>query len=204
MREPHRQELGVESEAVGGGVRDAREVLEADEGRGAPVDDEFAGIRGADPDHQDDVDGDVEFEGLDAGGLGARGEGGDIEAGEEIVEITTIGAHGVPHHFVEVRPCGLDDVVVPIRAKEPAVGLEVAVVPGDGISTRDGVEELGYEIDQHGPKNTASRESGQGHVTVGKACHTTPRDVSRPTSVVRSTSHRVRRAANPVPLILCR
>ena len=150
------------------GVRDAREVLEADERRGAPVDDELAGVGGTDPDHEDDVDGDVELEGLDAGGFGAGGEGGDVDALEQLAQVAAIGAHGVTHDLVEVRPRGLDDVVVPVGAEQRAVRFEVAVVPGDGIGARDGVEELGYEVDQHGPKDTTSRESRQGHGDASK------------------------------------
>ena len=56
VRQPERNQLWIETETFGLRVRCAGEVLEADEGDSASIDDELAGVRGADADHEHDVD----------------------------------------------------------------------------------------------------------------------------------------------------
>ena len=56
VREPHRQQLWLEAEAAGRGIRRAREVLKAGEGDSPSANHQFAGIRAAHSDHEQYID----------------------------------------------------------------------------------------------------------------------------------------------------
>jgi hypothetical protein len=80
VSQPRGQEFGVEAEALGLRVGLAGEMLQANERDTAAVDDKLAGVRGADTDHEHDVDVAVHIEDLAALLLGRAREAYDVGA----------------------------------------------------------------------------------------------------------------------------
>ena len=100
----------------------AGEVLEAHEGDAASVDDQLAGVGGADADHQNDVDVTVDGEQFPALLLGVSRERHHVGALEHRAQIGRDGGYGRPNDVREMRTVGIDDVVVPVRLEDFAVG----------------------------------------------------------------------------------
>lgn len=121
VRKPHRDQLGVESEAARGGIGDAGKMLEAHKGDAAAADHHLACVRGADPDHENDVDVAVHLEEKAALFLGRARECDDVRAIKHRAQIGAFGGHRVTRDFLEVRARGLDDVVMPVRFQQLAM-----------------------------------------------------------------------------------
>ena len=62
VREPERNQFGIEPEALRVRVGDTREVLEAHERHATAVDDQFTGVCRAHADHEHHIVGDVDVE----------------------------------------------------------------------------------------------------------------------------------------------
>ena len=62
MREPKRNQLRIETEALGVRVRDTGKVLEAHKRDTSAVDNQLTGIRGAHSDHEYDIVRDIDVE----------------------------------------------------------------------------------------------------------------------------------------------
>ena len=92
-------------------------MLETHEGYAARVDDELTGIRGAHPDHQNDVVVGVRLEQLATARFRIAHEGNDIGALQHRTEIAAVCKHSRPHDVREVRAVRVDNVVVPVRLK---------------------------------------------------------------------------------------
>jgi hypothetical protein len=121
VRKPHRDQLGVESEAARGGIGDAGKMLETHKGDAAAADHHLACVRGADPDHENDVDVAVHLEEKAALFLGRARECDDVRAIKHRAQIGAFGGHRVTRDFLEVRARGLDDVVMPVRFQQLAM-----------------------------------------------------------------------------------
>ena len=48
-----------------------------------------------------------------------------------------------------MRTLGVDDVVVPVRLEDLAVGVEVALVGGEAVGAIENGKKIGQQIDQH-------------------------------------------------------
>jgi hypothetical protein len=151
VREPERDKLRVQPEALRLAVGDAREVLQADEGDAAAIDDELAGVRRADAHHEHDVDIDVGIEQRGALLFGRAGEGDDIGALEHRPEVGPVSERGGANDFEKVWAVGIDDVVVPVGFEEAAVGGEVALVGGETIWAAENREEIRQQVNEHQP-----------------------------------------------------
>ena len=81
--------------------------------------------------------------------LGVSRERDDVGALEHRRQIRAIGEHGRPHDVREVRTVGIDDVVVPVRLEDSAVGFEVALVGGEAVGAIENGEKIGQQVDQH-------------------------------------------------------
>ena len=149
VREPHRDQLGVEPKSARRRVRDAREMFNAYERDAAAVDHHLSRVRGADADHEDDVDVAVDLEQQSTLLFRRARERDDIGAAEHRAQILAIGAHRVTNDFLEVRTGGLDDVVVPVRLEQRTMRFEVPVVCGGRVRALQYREKIGQQVDQH-------------------------------------------------------
>ena len=60
----------------------------------------------------------------------------------------------------EVRPFGIDDVVLPVGLENPSVVVEVALVGGEAVGALENGEEIRQQVDQHSTgRGRAARES---------------------------------------------
>jgi hypothetical protein len=142
MSEPEGDELWLKPESLSLGVRNAREVLEADEGGTSAIDYELAGVGCADTNHQYDVDIRVVVEkraALVRCGASKRHDVGPLEHG---TKVRAVCQGSKLHYIAEMRPVRVEDVVMPIRLEETAMGFEVAMVGSDAISAIEYCEKV--------------------------------------------------------------
>ena len=143
--------MSSESQAVGLGVGDAREMLEAHERDAAAVDHQLSRVGGSDADHQDRVRRDVHLQELHALLLHAARERDDVGAVEHRAQIRAVGVDRLADDVVKVRPLRLDHVILPVRLEQTTMSGEVAVVRGDAIGAFQNCEKIGQQVDQHLP-----------------------------------------------------
>ncbi len=143
VRQPERDQLGIEAEALRLRVRLPGEVLEAHEGDAASIDDQLSRVGGADADHQDDVDVTIHCKELAALLLGVACERHHIGALEHRPQIRTRRGDGRSHDVHVVRTVGIDHIIVPVRLEDLAVTVEVALVGGLSVGAIENGEEVG-------------------------------------------------------------
>ena len=189
--EPERNELGIETQSFRLRVRLTREVLEADEGDAASVDDHLARVGCAHADHEHHVDVRVDLEKVAALLFGFPRQRHDVGTREHLRQISAIRMHRRPRDLGKVRAIGIDDVVVPVRLEKLAVTGEVALVSGEAIGAIKNCEEVRQQVDQHldrarvGGATTSGDEIGRGMIVM----HRKPNKAS--TTNLRVTSPEV-------------
>ena len=160
VREPQRHELGIETETVGLLIRDAGEVLEADERDSATADHELAGVCRTDADHEHDIDVDVGRQDRRATLLGIARESNDIAAFQHPAQIAAIGVDRRVYNILKMRAVRIDDVIRPVRLEEAAVRGEVAFVGGGSVGASENGKEIRQQIDQHLDQSAGRRRGG--------------------------------------------
>src|SRR5262247_2386321 len=118
MGEPERQQLGIKAEPLSIRVCDGGEMLQARERNPLPIDYQLAGVRSSHADHEHDLHVDILLEKSAALLLGRSGERDHIGPLEHLLQIGAIGESRCPNDVAEVRPLGVDDVVLPVRLEE--------------------------------------------------------------------------------------
>jgi hypothetical protein len=167
VREPERDQLGLEAESLCVGVGDAGEVLQTDEGDGAAAHHQLAGVGGADADHQHHVDVDVRLDQPCAPLLGGPREGDDVGPGEHR---TQVGAGSVDcplDDVAEMWTFRVDDVIVPVCLQQPPVGGVVALVGCDPVGALENGEEIREQVDQHDRRRVPSGQMAGGSSSGG-------------------------------------
>ena len=142
-------------------------MLEARERDSLCIDDQLAGVRGADTDHEHDLHVDILLEESAALLLGGSGERDHIGPLKHLLQIGAIGERGRSYDVAEVWPFGIDDVVLPVRLEETTVGFEVAVIGGDAIGAMEYGEEIGQQVDQHSTGEPPAREAARSPSATG-------------------------------------
>ena len=77
------------------------------------------------------------------------GQGDHVHPLEHRAQVVAVGGDGGGDDVGEVRALRVDDVVLPVRLEQRAVGVEVAAVGGGAVGARENGEEVGEQIDQH-------------------------------------------------------
>jgi hypothetical protein len=149
MRQPHRDELRVQTKTSGFRICYTREVLEADESDPSSIYDKLAGISCSDADHKNNVDFRINLEKIAALIFSVPCESDDVHPLEHRAEISTSGKGGGFNDLGEMRTVGLDDVIGPVRFEETTVVVEVAEICRDAIGAVQDCEEIGQQVDQH-------------------------------------------------------
>ena len=157
VREPERNQLGIEAEALGLRIRGAGEMLETHERDALSFDDELTRVRGADADHEHDVDVAVHGEQLAALLLGVSRERDDVDAVEHRRQIRSTGGQARSHDVHEMRTIGIDDVVVPVGFENLLMSSEVALVSGEAIGAVENSKKVRQQIDQHSTRTRGGR-----------------------------------------------
>jgi hypothetical protein len=150
VREPKREQVRLEAQPLGVRIGDAGKVLKTDEGGGTPSDHQLAGIRGADADHQHHIDINVGLDQPCAPLFRRPGQGDNIGAGEHRTEVGPGGVDRSLDDIAEMRPIGVDDVVMPVGLQQAPVGVEVPLVSGDPVDALENREEIREQVDEHG------------------------------------------------------
>ena len=89
--------------------------------------------------------------------FGRSCKGDDVRALEHRAQIGAIGQSRRADDVTEMRAVGVNDVVVPVRLEDSAVGFEVALVGGDAIGAIEYSEKIRQQVDQH---STGKRPPG--------------------------------------------
>src|SRR5882672_7259244 len=105
-------------------------MLEANEHDTTPIDHELAGVRGTDSDHEHDVDVAVHCEQLATLLLARASERDDVRSLEHRAEVGATRADRRSNDLHEVRTVRIDDVIMPVRFENSAMGGEVTLVGG--------------------------------------------------------------------------
>ena len=92
--------------------------------------------------------------------LGVAGEGHDVGALEHRAEITSLRVHRGADDVLEMGSVGIDDVVMPVRLEEAAVGGEVALVGGGAVGAVENSKKIGQQVDQHLDQSAGRRRGG--------------------------------------------
>jgi hypothetical protein len=117
-------------------------VLEADESGTSAIDYELAGVGCTDTDHQYDVDIRVVIEKRAALIRRRPSERHDIGPLEHGTKVRAVRQRSKLHYIAKMRPVWVEDVVMPVRLEETAMGFEVAMVGSDAISAIEYCEKV--------------------------------------------------------------
>ena len=132
-------------------------MLEARERDPSTFHDQLTGVGSTDADHEDDLHIDILLEQAAASLLSGSRECDHVGALEHVSQIRTVGERRSTYDVAEVWTIGVDDVVVPVRLEDTAVGFEVALVGGDAIGAIEYSEKIRQQVDQH---STGKRPAG--------------------------------------------
>ena len=109
-------------------------MLKAHKRDPTPVDDELAGVRSTDANHEHDINVGVVLDQCAALFFSGSGERDDVGSLEHRAEIGAIGKRGELHYVPEMRTVGIENVVVPVGFEETTVCFEVPEIGSDAIS----------------------------------------------------------------------
>jgi hypothetical protein len=149
MGQPEGNQLRVEAEALGVGICDRGEVLEAGEGDAAAINHQLARVRGAHAHHEDYIDVNVLFEQFRAPLLSGACERDHVSAFEHLAKVGSIGQRGGANDVGEVWSIAVNNVVLPVRLEDSAVSLKVALIGGDPVGAIENGKKIGQQVDQH-------------------------------------------------------
>jgi hypothetical protein len=160
VSQPQRDELRIEAESLGLFVCHSGEVLEAHEGNATAPNDQLTRVRGADTNHEHDIDVDIGLEQSGTAMLGIARQRDDIGALQHCAEITPVRVHRRVYDITKVRTFGIDDVIVPVCLEKTAVRGEVAVVGSGSVSAIENGKEIWQQVDQHLDQSAGRRRGG--------------------------------------------
>ncbi|MDQ2668382.1 MAG: hypothetical protein M3Z05_20660 [Gemmatimonadota bacterium] len=149
VRKPKGKQLRVKPESLRVSICDRREVLETCKRYPAPGNYELPSIRGAHADHEHNVNIHVLIKQPRALLFGRAGQRDHVSAFEHLPKIGAIREGGRAHDISEVGTIAVDNVILPVRLENSAVGLKVALVGGDSVGAIENGEKIWQQVDQH-------------------------------------------------------
>jgi hypothetical protein len=168
MGQPEGEQLGIQSETLRVRIGDGREVLETGEGDPLSIDHEFAGVCCPDADHENNVYIDVLLKEAAAALLSRSGERDHVGSLEHLFEIGSICQRSRPDDVDEMGTFGIDDVILPVRLEETAVGFEVAMIGGDAVGATEYGEKIWQQVDQHSTGKPPAGKPREAHQRRGR------------------------------------